>query len=363
MVGFFPFSVSAQTLLIADKVALDSVKKGIDYIYNFQFEKAESCVKKWKPANPNHPAFLLFNSVLNFWKQFPIGAKPKEYQAYIANLYNLVNQAQKLEKKFPNHPEPLFYSLLGNMILARHQSEEGEYIKAVNATRKAFPYFKKGFDLKNSYSDFYFSTGIYDYYRIAFPENHPLYKPFTIFFPDGNKELGIKELELATQKSIFSKAEAYGFLGMIFLRDQYNVPQALKNAEHLHLLYPDNWLYSIFYAECLVESKKLETAEPLINKLTSRNESASLLGGYYLKGLSDKLSGNPDAGKWAFQKALQYAKSKDRLSKGYLSLCYLELGKTAHDEGKRDWAGKYFKLARENSSYKKVKSEIENLGY
>ncbi len=355
--------VDGQTLLMGDKVALDSMKKAIDFVYNFQFDKAENAIKKWKTPNANHPAFLLFHSVLSFWKNFPIGSKPKEYQAYIGNLYLLLKQAEKLEKKFPKNPEPLFYQLMGNLILARHQSEEGEYIKSVNAARKAYPFIKSGFQLNTTYPDFYFSTGLYNYYRIAFPENHPLYKPFTVFFPDGNKVQGLKELEIATQKSIFSKSEAFGFLGMIYLRDEFNVPMALKYSSQLFALYPDNWLYNIFYAECLLESKKTDLAEPIIEKLVARSDLAALLGGYYLKGLYDRQKGNPDAAKWAFQKALQYAKSKDRLTKGYVSLCYLEMGKIAHEEGKKDWAQKYFKLALDNSTFKKVKTEINNLGY
>jgi hypothetical protein len=360
--GEYP-RAKAQALLVADKVALDSMKKAIDLIYNFQFERAENCIKKWRQPNAQHPAFILFNSLFSFWKKFPIGAKPNDYQTDIKNLNQLVLQAHKLEKKYPNHPEPEFYLLLGNLILARHQSEEGDYIKSVNSARKAYTYIKSGFLQKADYPDFYFSTGLYNYYRVAFPENHPLYKPFTVFFPDGSKATGLKELEIATQKSVFSRAEAFGFLSTIYLRDEFNVPMALKFATQLHILYPDNWLYGIIYAECLLESRKTEAAEEIIERLLARSEMASLLGGYYLKGLSDTKKGNPDAAKWAFQKALQYAKSKDRPTKGYVSLCYLEMGKIAHEEGKRDWARKYFKLALENSSFRKVKTEISKLGY
>lgn len=353
----------AQTLLMSDKVALDSMKKAIDLVYNFQFERAENCIKKWRQPNVQHPAFILFNSLFSFWKKFPIGAKPNEYQAYIKNLNQLVLQAQKLEKKYPNHPEPEFYLLLGNLILARHQSEEGDYIKSVNSARKAYTYIKSGFGHKSDYPDFYLSTGLYNYYRVAFPENHPLYKPFTVFFPEGSKTSGLKDLEIASQKSFFSKAEALGFLSTIFLRDEFNVPMALKFSTQLNTLYPGNWLYSTFYAECLLESKNADSAEPIIERLLGRPESGALLGGFYLKGLTDSKKGNRDAAKWALQKALQYAKSKDRLTKGYVSLCYLELGKIAHEEGKKDWAKKYFRLALENSSFRKVKTEISKLGY
>jgi hypothetical protein len=360
---FFSYGSNAQVLILDDKAALDSMKKGVDLVYNFQFEKADQTVKKLKPKYGNHPSFLLFYSIFNFYKNFPIGSKPKEYSSYIKSLNDVILQSEKLKKKHPKSPEPDFYNMMGNLMLARHQSEDGEYIKAVNSTRKAYGFIKKGFDLKKVNSEFYFSTGLYNYYRIAFPENHPIYKSFTVFFPIGDKVLGLKDLEIAIQKSLFSKAEAMVFSTLIYLRDEYNIPQSLKYATMLRENYPSNWLFSILYAECLLESKKSDLAEPIIAKLLMRNESAALLSGYYLRGLDEIQKGNIDAAKWSFQKALAYGKSKDRLTKGFVGLCYGELGKIARDEGKLDWTKKYFKQALDNCSFKKVKQDAKASGF
>ena len=356
-------NADAQTLMLEDKPALDSIKKSVDLVYNFQFEKAEATIKKLKPKYGNHPAYHLFFCIMNFWKLFPIGAKPKEYQNYIKSLNYVISLSEKLKDKYPKSPEPEFYNMMANLILARHQSEEGEYIKAVNATRKGYGFIKKGFEWKTTYPEFYLSTGLYNYYRIAFPENHPLYKSFTVFFPDGNKAQGIKELEIASTKSLFAKVEALVFLSMIFMRDEYNIPQAIKYATVLHETYPSNWMFSVVYAECLLELKKPELTEPIINALLGRQEVAALLGGYYLKGLYEKTQGNVEAAKWSFQKAIMYGKTKDRLTKGYLGLSFNELAKIAKEEGKRDWTKKYFRQALDNCSFKKVKMDAKAAGF
>ena len=357
------FETQAQTLITEDKPAMDTLRKAVDLLYNFQFEKSEATARKIKPKYGSHPGYLLYSGLLSFWKHFPISAKPIEYKNYIKILNIVISQSENLTKKYPKSPEPDFFNLMANLMLGRHQSEDGEYIKAVNSTRKAYGFIKKGFDIKNIYPEYYFTTGLYNYYRVAFPENHPLYKSFTVFFPDGNKAQGIKELEIASQKSVFSKAESLAFLTMISLRDELNIPQALKFATILHENYPLNWLFSMIYGECLLTSKKPDLAEPIFSKLLMRTESSALLSGYYLKGLYEKQKGNPDAAKWAFQKGLMYGKSKDRLSKGYMGLCYNELGKIANDEGKKDWAKKYFGLALDNCSYKKVKEDAEAAGF
>jgi hypothetical protein len=357
----FSFASSGQSLLMDDKPAMDSMAKAVNLVYNYQFDKASHCLIKYKNKYANHPAFGLFNSILHFWKYFPIGSKPKEYSAYIRNLNLVIRQAEKMTEKYPISPEPDFFIMMANLILARHHSEEGEYIKAVNETRKAYPSIKKGFDWKSVYPDYYFSTGLYNYYRVAFPENHPLYNSFTVFFPDGNKASGLKDLEIAALKSTFSKAESYIFLCTIHMRDQFNIPASLKYSTSLYESYPGNWLFSIVHAECLLESQKGDAAGPIISRLLGRNESSALLAGYYLKGLLERINGNTDGAKWAFQKALLNGAGKDRLTKGYIGLIYNELAKIAQEEGRIDFAKKYARLALANCSFKKVKDNMKKV--
>lgn len=365
LVCCFHFNRSiAQTPILDDKSAMDSLKKATEHIYNYKFDLADPIVIRLKSKYGQHPGLILLTCISNFWRHFPIGAKPKEFEAYERMLEQVVSMSGKMELKHPKSPEPIFYQMMANLILARHHSEMGEYIRAVNEARKAFPMIKRGFALKNNYPDFYFSTGMYNYYREAFPENHPMYKPFTVFFSEGNKSLGLKELEIASQKAIFCRAEAFIFLSMIHLRDLYNIPVGLKYATQLHEVFPGNWLFSMNYAECLIESKKYDQAEPLVTKLLSRNETSALQSGFYLKGLIDKGENRLESARASFAKSISYGgKSKDRLSKGFLGLSYNELGKIAIEDGKRDLAKKYFKRALENCTFKKVKDDARKAGF
>ena len=358
-----PFLGWAQAPIMDDKPAYDSVRKAIDLIYNYQFEKAETTLRHVKARYGNHPGYHLSYCILYFWRFFPIGTRPKEYQVYLKTLHLVARQAEKMQEKNPKSPEPVFYSMMANLLMARHNSEEGEYIKAVGEARNAYAYIKQGFDLKSQYPDFYFSTGLYNYYREAFPENHPLYKPFTVFFTEGNKSLGIKELEVASVKSVFTRAEALIFLSVIHLRDLYNVPLALKYSTQLHEAFPFNWLFAVIYTECLIESKKYDAAEPFVSKLLMRTETSSLIAGYYLKGLLERKDNRDESARWNFQKALSYAKGKDRVSKGFIGLCYNELAKIAYAEGKREQAKKYFKLALEHCTFRKVKNDAKAAGF
>jgi len=356
-------SAHSQTLFFEDKVAMDSLKRGTDLLYNFKFDQASSAVSKLRQKYPSHPGILLFTSLQQFWKNYPLSKSNADYTNYIRNLNRVITEGEKLSKKFPKSSEPDFYIMMANLILARLHSEEGEYIKAVGETRKAYEFIKKGFSQKSKNSEYYFSTGLYNYYRVAFPESHPLYNSFTVFFPAGNKTLGIKDLEIGAVKSVFSKAESLIFLSSIFLRDEFDATKALKYSTTMHENYPGNWLFSMIHAECLIESNEGAKAEEIINQLLGRNEKIALLGGYYLKGLKERKEGNSESAKWSFQKALLYGKNKEKGTKVYLAFTYNELAKIAMEEGKSDWAAKYFALAKQNGSFTKIKRDAKAAGF
>lgn len=356
-------SGSRAQLLMEDKDASDSMRHAIDHLYNFQFDRATRSMSGIRQRYSRHPSFMLFQCMFSYWKNFPIETRPKEFEAYLKNLGAVISAGESLEKKHPDSPEPSYYVMTALLLLARHQSDQGEYIKAVNSTRKAYGYIKRGFEWKARVPEFYFSTGLYNYYRVAFPESHPVYAPFTVFFPEGDKENGLRDLEISSQKALFSRAEALGFLTSINLREELNFPRALQFARQLSDKHPANWIYTIVLAECLLENRKTAQAAELIPGILGRSEPMALQAGYYLKGLMESLKGNSDGARWAFQKSLLYLKDNDRNSKGYASLAYNELAKLSAGEGRRDAAEKYFRQAEKNSSFRKVKSDKKAAGF
>jgi hypothetical protein len=363
LLGSFSFRAQAQELLLENKPLLDSIKISVQALYNFRFDRSVECLSKFQKSHGNHPGLRLLACIRNYWKFLPIGSRPAEYQNYKNELTRVIRDSETMMKKYPKSPEPSYFFMTANLMLARHHSEDGEYLSAVNEARKAFPYIKEGFSLKTSFLDYYFSTGLYNYYREAFPENHNLYKPFTFFFPEGNKEQGLKELSIAASKSIFSAAEARVFLCNIILRDYYDVPKALEHSTVLHRLFPNNWVFTILYAETLAESGKFAEAEKLTKMLLGRTENAAQLAGHYIQGFIDKKNGRIESAKWNFLKALSFGKSNDRLTKGHIGLTYNELAKLSLAAGNKGKAEEYFDLAQENCSYKKVINDRKSAGF
>ena len=56
------------------------------------------------------------------------------------------------------------------------------------------------------------ATALYNYYAEWISENYAILRPVLMFFPDGNKELGIKQLKTVANNAFYTRTEAQYFL-------------------------------------------------------------------------------------------------------------------------------------------------------
>jgi hypothetical protein len=127
-----------------------------------------------------------------------------------------------------------------------------------------YPYIRRSFEFKESYIDFLFFTGLYNYTREAYPEAYPVYKTVAFLFPKGDKQKGLTELQLAARESILFKAESSLFLSGVSLGIENNNEQSYRYIKYLHELYPANLKYMAIYLKNLLLVRRYDEAELLI---------------------------------------------------------------------------------------------------
>ncbi len=126
---------------------------------------------------------------------------------------------------------------------------------------------KQGFELKETYNEFIFTTGIYNYFREGYPDEHPALKPLVWPFHKGNKELGIQQLKKAFNECIFTKMEALMYLADIYLNYEKKPNEAIKYSTKLVTISPGNLLYKAYHVNTLIQTKNYQKAIPHIQKL------------------------------------------------------------------------------------------------
>ncbi|MGK7392927.1 MAG: tetratricopeptide repeat protein [Candidatus Cyclobacteriaceae bacterium M3_2C_046] len=333
LVLFFSFSLGlcqAQETLLEQKELVVFVNKTLYQIYNFEFEPAEKNIRHLEATLGSHPGLDLLNAIYLYWKYYPVREVPGQYQAYESYLLATMEKAEVLLEQNENDVEGIFFAMAANGYLTNLYIEQGNILKGMGYAKSAYNALKKGFELKQHYEEFYFTTGLYNYYREKYPENHPAYKPLTWFFQRGDKPLGIKQLQVAYQKAVFTRVEALYYLFHIYLRYEVQPDQAFYYARDLYRDFPGNTLFQTYYVENLLAREQYIEAVELSQSLLKRSQSFYQLPGHVFMGMiREKQFNQTDRARENYETALKLAERVNLDTDHYQSMAWLGLGRLA----------------------------------
>ncbi len=359
LLGLFLFSSSLSAQLLTDKPTQGRIVAGLDALYNLDFSTAESNFNKLPNVYADHPVKDLLKAFTLQWKYLPIEQNSAILSQYIRLLENCQRKAEKLAKEPQHKAEATFFLLAAHGYIALSYNYRKEYTKAVMDAGQAYGYLKEGFGFVNENVEFNFTTGIYNYYRIQYPETHPVIKPFLVFFQSGNKLKGINQLKKATDEALFSRIEATTYLTNIYLKYEGDFPKALIHAQRLGRKYPRNHIFGIRYVEALLLNNRFEQANQQLKDLPKKGDGITSLSLGFFEGYYAEMYLKNDA--LAAQKytTAVVAKPNSRYTREYFAMAHLGLGRIQKRAGRESNANVHFKKCLDNAEYKWVVAEAK----
>jgi hypothetical protein len=300
-------SSNAQVRFLKDTASVNLIKRGIDYVYNFEFGKAEKVKEQIKKNYPGHPVNNLFNGMITFWKNYPLTTASPERDSFEEDMRKSIELCDERKDK-SEEAEILLVNLCARGLLLLHFTDNYMSLEVFPLATSTYQYIRKSFGFTGYYNDFYFFTGVYNYYREAYPEAYPVYKTLAFLFPKGSKTKGLDDLQIVAKNSIVLKAEAYSFLSVIYLSFENNYDKATYYSKSLHNLYPDNPAYVGAYIKNLLLIKQYDEAEKEMSEAVKhianpffraqvnifngilqekKYKNLPMARSYYLKGISD----------------------------------------------------------------------------
>ena len=256
-------SVTLEAQVFHDQDFRLQAEKGLAFTYNLEFTQADRVFTEMKTRYKEYPGpdFLL---AINRWWQSYISTTD-QYHSYIeARLKSAIKLNEKLKERENYNLEYAFFQYMSFAFLTRLYILRKEWVKAANTGRKALPYLSNGLTFAEESPEFYFSSGIYHYYAEVYPREHYYVRPFTIFFPSGDAERGLEELEFASSIPNFTRTESLYYLGDIYLEEEANYPKALIIKRKLFEEYPNNTWFRADYARALVYAGRESQAKPVL---------------------------------------------------------------------------------------------------
>jgi tetratricopeptide (TPR) repeat protein len=321
--------ISAQELqLFGNQERTELVKRAGNYFYNMQPDSASMVIELVREILPNHPIVPMLEALNIAWTEMPLSTNSKKLELHMAALERVIEKSQLLQEAYEDHPEGVFFETSARGIKSELYAREGSYLKSMSEARRMYSLMKKGFYLVEEHSEFLFMTGLYNYFREKYPERHPIYKPFMWVFRSGNVELGLQQMDSATEVGVLTKIEAHLYIAYVYLRYEENTEKAKLYLENLVSEYPNNSFFKSKMIECYVTNNEFEIALPLINELSRKEDNYYKMCGEVFYGMyleMEKLS--LDQAQFFYEKSLLTGKNYTIKGLYFKSLAYIGLGR------------------------------------
>ncbi len=262
--------------LINDKEFRPLARAAVDSIYNFNFEAAEELLQPWQKRYPDHPLWMLMESMTFWWKVLSDLEDTSHDERFFYLMKRTDYEASRLLNEKSSHADGLIIKAVSNGYIARQYANRNEWLESINRARRALSAHEYLRELHPALADLKLAEGLKLYYSAYLPEAYPIVKTVSWFLPEGDKQEGLRYLRVAADSAIFARAEATYFLGNINYNYEKEFEKAARHFYQLYRKYPNNNYYARILVKSLYRMDQYEEALEVIEESVARWEREEL---------------------------------------------------------------------------------------
>lgn len=346
--------INAQ--ILHDPQAVKIITKGVDHMYNMELKEAAKLYSDIEKLYPGHPVNYLLKGIFSYWKNYPMLPTSDARQTFENDLRKCIDLSNEENYSEKYEAESLLVNVCARGLLLLFYNDNDLSLKVIPLVTGTFKYIMKSFDYVSSFADFYYMTGIYNYYREAYPRMNPVYKPVASLFPPGDIAKGLSELAKAAEMSIFLRAESYALLTYIYNGFENNYLQALLYSKTLTDKYPSNPQFNAFHIKNLLIIRDYDQAENYISSVEKRSGNqyvdAQIL---IFKGIvQEKKYKNLILAEQYYEKGVDAIAFAGDYGNDYCGLAYLGLSRICDSRGDKTGKRVYRKKGYDLIDFKKI---------
>jgi len=252
---FLTAALIAGGYLYENPVADKLVRTATESLYRLRLEDARAAARELQQLYPDHPAGFLIFAESYWWEAQEDPRNPQIENAYFHAQQVALQKAEAAVKaeKYPK-AESLAYLASAHGSYARFQVTQKEaFFSAMRAGLRAHKYAEQVYAIDKEYYDIYVGLGAFNYFAGTLPS---VIKPFAwLLGAHGDKELGVEQLQTASQKGRYSRTEArIVYYSALLANKEYAA--AFPILEKLIADYSDNFVLYVWGTEWFREQKK-----------------------------------------------------------------------------------------------------------
>ena len=347
--------------LLLDKDIQTELDGAVQNLYNFKYDKAEKQFRSLRRRYPEHPMPYFLLGLSTWWKIVPTNVQTKQYdKLFYAYMDTAITYGEKLYKADKQNYEACFFLSAAYGFDARLNAERANWRKATVSSRRALEYLEKSKEANGLSPEFLFGQALFNYYAVWISEEYPLLRPVLLFFPKGNRELGLQQLKSVADNGFYTGVEAKFFL-MRILNNEENKPAAsIPVARYLASNYPDNGYFQRFYALlCFNEGDFREcerVSRDILDKLNRGMPGYEGISGryatYFLGWLMQNKYKDLEKAQDYYQRCIVFAESTDETSGGFYVYANFNLARIAAKTPNVAAARRYYEIVRDKADHK-----------
>ena len=375
-VGILPSAIDTKGWLLLDKDIQVELDGAVGNIYNFKFDRAEKQFRSLRRRYPNHPMPYFLLGLSTWWKIMPTNFQSKQYdKPFFAYMDTAVAKAQRLYDLDNNNYEASFFLSAGYGFAARLHGERHDWRKATVNSKRSLNFLRKSQEANGLSPEFAFGQALFNYYAVWIGDNYPLLRPVLLFFPRGDRKLGMQQLRGVAASGFYTGTEARVYLMRILKNEENNAEEALPVARTLNTTFPDNGYFQRFYALLAYDQGEFADCErvsrEILDKINRGMPGYEAISGryasYFLGYLMQNRYRNLPKAKDYYQRCIVFSESTGDVDRGFYLFANVNLARIADKEKDVAAARRYFavvadKAEHKSEQYKEAKAWLKKNG-
>lgn len=364
-------SADSTKLLLSDlRVQIDATA-AINAMYNFDFEESARLYRELRYRYKEHPLSYFLSGLNIWWRIMPNESNERYDKQFLFYMDTTISIAEPMLENEDTRIEAAFFLAAAYGFKGRLYSNRESWSKAASAGKSALNYIEISKEQSYLSPELLFGEALYNFYSVWIPENYGFLKPIMMFFPKGDKELGLKQLKEVSSFAFYTRIEGQVFLMRILSSEYSNYTEALRIAEYLHSSYPNNPIFHRYYVRYLYSTHKYDKMEPKAKLLLNRIDSAMLgyeatsgrYAAFFLGQMYEGRRAYEDA-KYYYTRAVAFGEENEAYETGYFLYSLLGLGRIADLEGNKAASKVYLKrikkyAKRKNPAHKAARAYLK----
>src|SRR5262245_11221661 len=246
------------------------LRTSLSFLYNFDLTEANKRFDELTRRFPQHPVGYVYKAEVIWWKALQDRSNVALHEAFDRYTAQAISSGEALLRKNSQDFYVLLYLAAAYGNKTRYQGGvKRAYWAAMQSGLRGYAYIKEAATLRPENIDCLIGTGSYNYFTGALPA---VVKPFAwMFGARGDKNEGIRQLQLASQQGEYGQTEAKTVL-LLYYRNEERFDDYQKLLAQLIDQYPSNPVFYMWMGSCFIFQKKTSEGIQFFAELIKRGD-------------------------------------------------------------------------------------------